>query len=606
MTSPVSPPADRSKLRLEDPAGRRVFGRLLRDLVRPHTGRLLLATLFMALVAATTAATAWLMDPVVNKVFIDRDAGLLWLVGLGVAGTFLLKSIASYAQEAILAHVGQRIIADTQNRLFSHLIRHDLAMVQAHNSGQLMSRFTYDINAMRLAVSNALVGIGRDTLSVIFLVGVMIYQEWMLAAIALVVAPLTILPLQKLAKRLRKVSFQTQDQMGVLNSLLAQSFQGLRMIKAFRLEQHEEAKIGALVEEINSLSNRAARARAAAQPIIDSFGGIAVAAVIIYGGIRVIDGATSAGAFFSFITAVMMAYQPMRALGKVAPTLQEGLAAAERVFDLLDRQPAITSPPGAPDLPRQSAEVRFDAVDFSYDGARPALQAASFTAPAGQITALVGPSGAGKSTLFALLSRFYEVGGGRITIGGQDIRHVSLSSLRDAVAIVSQDVVLFDDTIANNIRFGCLDADDAAVTAAARAAAADSFIRDLPQGYDTPVGERGFRLSGGQRQRIAIARALLKDAPILLLDEATSALDTESERQIQDALAHLMQGRTTLVIAHRLSTIRDADIIHVFDQGRVAESGNHDHLLRCGGVYSRLHALQFADTASADPAGVSR
>jgi subfamily B ATP-binding cassette protein MsbA len=568
--------------------------RLLAEAVRPHWLSMAGAALCMIAVAATTAATAWLMDPVVNEVFVERNRDMLWLVGGAVLATFVVKSFASYFQEALLSLVGLRVIADMQNRLFRHLIGHDVALIQSRHSGALLSHFTYDINAMRNAVSNALVGIGRDTLSIIFLVAVMFYQEWLLACISLVAAPLTILPIQRLGKRMRRVSGQTQDEMGLLTTSLSQAFQGIRVIKAYGMEAWESRRVAAQVASILRLTYRAARVRAATQPIIDAFGGLAVAAVIVYGGFRVIDGHTTAGAFFSFIAAVLMAYQPMRALAKVAPALQEGLAAAERVFGLLDRPSGLPTPTEPKPVPRVAGEVRFEDVVFSYGEGQPALRGLSLAAAAGRVTALVGPSGAGKSTVFNLIPRFYDAESGTVTVNGVDVREADTEELRRAIALVSQEVVLFDDTVINNIRYGRLDATDEEVFAAARAAAADVFIAGLADGYQTVVGEHGLRLSGGQRQRIAIARALLRNAPVLLLDEATSALDTESERQIQDALSVLMQGRTTLVIAHRLSTVMHADMIHVFDGGRVVESGDHASLLRQGGLYARLHDLQFA------------
>jgi len=569
--------------------------RLVGEAIGPFWLALLASLLCMATVAAMTAASVVLMKPMVDKVFVQRDGSLLWLVGSAVAGTFILKSAASYGQDVLLAYVGQSVITRMQARLFRHLIGQDIALFQSRHSATLVSHFTYDCNAMRSSVSNALVGIGRDSLSVIFLVAVMIHQDWMLSMVAFIVTPLTLLPLQVLTKRMRRVSSGIQTEMGTLNATLAQSFQGIRIIKSFGMEEYESNRVERVVVRLLRLNLRGARAGAAVQPIIDAFGGLAVAAVIIYSGQRVIDGLTDPATFFVFIGAVVSAYQPVRALGKVMPNLQDGLAAAERVYALLDEQPVLIDRPGAALLPRQTAAISFEQVRFAYEDGKEALDGVSFTAAAGKVTALVGPSGAGKSTIFSLLPRFYDPQSGVIRIGGLDVKDVTLVSLRDALAIVGQDIMLFDDTILANIRYGRLSASDEEVYEAARAAAADAFIRDLPDGYDTLVGERGLRLSGGQRQRLAIARALLKDAPILLLDEATSALDSESERLIQEALARLMQGRTTLVIAHHLSTIQHADAIHVMENGKIVESGGHDDLLqRSGGLYAKLHALQFS------------
>jgi len=586
---------EKTRIPIDDARVRPLVMRMWRAFIRPHAFWLVVASVAMALVAGTTAITAWLMDPVVNEVFVEKNADLLWLVGGGVLATFVVKSLAAYFQDALLAYVGQRIVADIQSRLFGHLLDQDVALFQARATGTLISHFTFDVQALRQAVSNAIVGLGRDGLSVILLVGVMVYQDWLLSLITLVVAPLTAVPIDRLGRRMRKVSGEAQARMGDLTTLLGQAFHGIRVIKAYGMEPAERGRIGALVDEIARLTIRQGRVRAAVQPIVDVFGGIAVAAVIVYGGLRVIEGDTTPGAFFSFIAAVLMAYQPLRALGKVNTQIQEGLAAAERIFALLDRQPAIRDAEGAVALPAGPAEIRFEGVRFLYPDGTEALSGLDITAPAGKVTALVGPSGAGKSTVLQLIPRFFDVKDGRVSVSGTDVRNLQLASLRAAIAVVSQEVVLFDDTIAENIRFGRADATDEEVRAAAQAAAADGFIGEMPDGYQTRVGEHGLKLSGGQRQRIAIARALLKDAPILLLDEATSALDTESERQIQAALSRLMVGRTTIVIAHRLSTIQQADVIHAMEKGRAVESGAHGDLLDRDGLYARLHALQFRE-----------
>jgi subfamily B ATP-binding cassette protein MsbA len=362
----------------------RVLHRLVAETIRPHWPVLLAVLLCMALVAAMTAASAALMDPVVDKVFVERDRSMLFLVGGAVAATFLVKSLANYFQDVLLAYVGQRVITRLQNRLFRHLVRQDVALFEARHSGSLVSHFTYDINAMRAAVSNALVGIGRDTLSVVFLVAVMLYQDWALSLVALIVAPLTAVPLQRLAKRLRRVSTGIQTEMGALNTTLAQSFQGIRVIKSFGMEDYEAGRVEAVVARLFRLNLRGVRVGAAVQPIIDAFGGLAVAAVIIYGGLRVVDGATTPGAFFSFIAAVLMAYQPIRTLGKVMPSLQDGLAAAERIFALLDREPLLKDRPDAAALPRGAAELRFESVHFAYEPGKAALDGASFAAGSGR------------------------------------------------------------------------------------------------------------------------------------------------------------------------------------------------------------------------------
>jgi subfamily B ATP-binding cassette protein MsbA len=548
----------------------------------------------MVVVASSTAALAWLMDPVVNRVFVERRADLLWPVGLAVFASFALKGAAAYGQTVLMTRLGQTVLTDFQNRLFRHLLRMDLGFFAANRTGTLISRLTTDIAAMRLAVSTALTGLGREVLSVILLVGVMFYQDWLLASVAFITFPATVIPIAQLGRRLRKVTANTQAQTGAFMTIVQQSLSSIRLVKAYRMEALETERAEALTANIRDLTIKAERVKALASPLMETLGGLAVTIVIVYGGWRVINGETSAGAFFSFITALLSAYRPMKALANANAHVNEGLAGAQRLFDVLDTKPALAEKPDAPALAVTRGEVRLENVTFSYAADVAALRDLTLTVPAGKTTALVGASGAGKSTILSLIPRFYDVSSGAVLIDGVNIADVTLGSLRDAIAFVSQDVVLFDDTVRANIRYGKPGAGDAAVEDAARAAGAHDFIAALPNGYDTMVGERGQTLSGGERQRIAIARALLKDAPILLLDEATSALDAATERHVQAALERLKTGRTTLVIAHRLSTVAGADQICVLDQGRVVETGTHTALISGGGAYARLHALQFS------------
>ena len=572
-----------------------LLGRLIRDNVRRYLGWLLLALVCMAVMAGATAASAWLMEPVVNEVFIQRNPAMLWLIGGAVLVTFLVKGLANYAQAAIMSFVGLRIVADSQSRLFAHLSHMDLAFFQRWQTGRLISRFTNDINMMRMAVSNALTGLGKDFLSLVGLVVVMFVQDWELAALSFFVFPLAVVPIVRLGRRMRKVTANTQEEMGQFTTLLNQTFQGIRMVKAYRMEDYERERMAGVVERIFRLSFRSARIRALSSPIMETLGGLAVAVVVVYGGHRVIAAQTDAGSFFSFITALLLAYEPLKRLANLNASLQEGLAGAQRLFALLDVEPSIREAADARDLMVTAGGIRLENVTFAYaGGALPALRGISIEVPAGKTTALVGPSGAGKSTVLNLIPRFHEVESGRVVIDGTDVRQASFASLYGAIALVSQEITLFDDTVRANIAYGRPGASHADVEAAARAAAAHDFIAELPDGYDTVVGEHGLKLSGGQRQRLAIARAMLKNAPILLLDEATSALDTDSERQVQAALTRLMKGRTTLVIAHRLSTIVDAALIHVLDGGRVVESGSHAELMARRGAYARLYAMQFA------------
>ena len=554
----------------------------------------------MAVMAAANAISAWLMKPVVNDVFIARNREVLWLVGGAVLAAFVVKGLANYAQANLMAFVGLKIVADNQTRLYAHLAHMDLAFFQGTTSGRLISRFTYDINLMRAAVSNGLTSLGKDLLTLVGLVVVMFVQDWQLALIAFLVFPLTVVPIAHLGRRMRRVTANTQHEMGLFTTLLGQTFQGIRVVKAYGMAAYETARVAELVRRIFHLSYRSARIRSVSAPIMETLGGLAIAAVVIYGGYRVIEAETDAGAFFSFITALLLAYEPMKRLANLNATLQEGLAAAQRLFELLDRRSAIAERPGAKALSVTAGAIRLEDVRFGYGPGQTAIDGISLEVPAGRRVALVGPSGAGKSTILNLILRFFDVDSGRVLIDGCDIRDVTLASLHGAIALVSQEITLFDDTVRANIAYGRAGAGNDEIEAAARHAAAHAFIAALPQGYATLVGEHGIRLSGGQRQRLAIARAMLKNAPILLLDEATSALDTESERQVQAALEELMRGRTTLVIAHRLSTVVGADLIHVVEAGRVVESGSHGALLARGGAYARLHALQFADRPASE------
>ena len=576
--------------------------RLMREGLKPYRKQVWASLLCMGIASGATGLSAWLMKPVVNDVFMSKNASLLLPIAAAVICTFVTKGFATYLQSSLTSWYGLRIIADMQNRLFAHLTRMDLAFFHGESTGVLVSRFTVDINLMRAAVSNALVGLGRDTLTAIILVTVMFWQDWLLASVSFFVFPIAILPISKLGKRMRKVTANTQEQMGTFNTLLEQSFQGVRMVKAYGMEGYEQSKIEAISETICNLVYKASRVRAASSPVMETLGGVAVAVVILYGGQRVISDATTPGAFFAFITALLMAYEPMKRLANLNTNLQEGLAATQRVFHLLDLAPEIVDAPDAKPLAVSGGGLRFDEVSFTYDGERKALNALNLEVPAGKTVALVGSSGGGKSTILNLIPRFYDVTEGSITIDGQDVRGVTTESLRANIALVSQEVALFDDTVRANIAYGRFGASQDEIEQAARNAAAHEFIMALPEGYETLVGEQGVKLSGGQRQRLSIARAMLKNAPILLLDEATSALDTESERQVQDALEKLMTGRTTIVVAHRLSTVVEADLIHVIDRGRVAESGKHSELLAKNGIYARLHALQFAEDAAVETA----
>jgi len=569
--------------------------RIVKDAVAPYFSKIVLALVCMALMAAATGGYAYLMDPVINEVFVKKNSAMLLPVGIAVLGAFALKGFANYGQSVLMSYVGGRILADIQNKLYEHVIRLDIGFFHSTNTGKLITRFTSDISSMRAAVSSSLTGFGKDLLTAIVLIGVMFYQDWQLAIIAFTVFPAAILPIARLGKRMRKVSANTQQQIGEFATLLEQTFQGVRHVKAYGMEPYECSRMEKLVETVFRLSFKAQTVSARSSPIMESLGGAAITTIIIYGGSRVIDGASDPGSFFSFITALLLAYEPVKRLANINISLQSGLAASQRVFMVLDLEPEIKDAPDATELKVSGGNINFKNVAFSYNPEITALRDIDLDIKAGETVALVGPSGAGKSTILNLIPRFYDIDAGAITIDGQDIRGVTLESLRKATALVSQEITLFDDTVRANIAYGRAGASDAEIEEAARHAAAHDFILQLEHGYDTIVGEHGVKLSGGQRQRIAIARAMLKNAPILLLDEATSALDTESERHIQGALSELMKGRTTLVIAHRLSTIVDADKICVINNGRVIEQGKHEELLELGGAYANLYNLQFSE-----------
>jgi ATP-binding cassette, subfamily B, bacterial MsbA len=573
--------------------------RLARDFMRPHVRRILFAFLLMGLAAGSTAGRAWLMEPVLDRIFVAREGSLLLLIAGAALVLALVKGLADYGDAVLMTRVGQRVIADVQLALFARLMRADLAYFHAHSSGTLISRFTSDAALLRGAAANVLGAIGKDAVTVVFLVGVMFYQDWLLALISFFVFPLAIRPIVAIGRRIRRVTASTQAEIGQFTTLLSQTFQGARHVKAYGMEEYEERRAAGLIERLFSLIDRGTRTRSRASPMMETLGGTAIAVVILYGGHQVISGARTPGTLFSFITALLLAYQPLKSMANLNASLQEGLAAAQRIFEVLDVEPAIRDLPGARPLRISGGEIRFRDVRFGYVPGTPVIDGLSLTIPAGHTVALVGPSGAGKSTILNLIPRFYDTERGSITIDGQNVRQVTIASLREAIALVAQEISLFDDTVSANIAYGRFGASSAEIEEAARAAAADDFIHELPQSYDTMVGEHGVRLSGGQRQRIAIARAMLKNAPILLLDEATSALDSESERQVQRALNALIRGRTTLVIAHRLSTVQGADLICVLDRGQIVETGRHPELLARGGLYARLYAMQFAEQHAA-------
>ena len=555
--------------------------------------------LFMVAIAAATGGQARLIEPALDRVLVTGDTQLVWMIPLAFFAISVLKGFANYGQSVLMQQVGLRVVTTLQSQMFERIVAADLAFIQGDATGKLISRFTNDVNYLRNAVIKTVTGSVRDLLTVIVLVGVMFYTHWVMAMLVFVVFPLSLWPIIYIGRRLRRIAANTQAELGALTALLDDVFKGARQVKAYGMEAHEQQRADTMFESIFRFVLKSAAVRARSYPIMESLGGLAIASVLCYGGYQVLNGETTVGKLIAFLTALVMAYQPVRGLAAMNASLQEGLAAAQRIFAMIDHRPSIVDAPDAAPLKVGRGVIRLDGVHFAYGGDIPALRGVTIDIPAGATVALVGPSGAGKSTVLNLLLRFHDVSDGSITIDGQDIRQATIQSLHQSIALVSQEIGLFDISVRDNIAYGDPHADDAAIVAAAKAAAAHEFIAELPQGYDTRIGERGLRLSGGQRQRLSIARAMLRDAPILLLDEATSALDTQSEQQVRAALKRLMANRTTLVIAHRLSTIADADIIYVLDNGQVAEQGTNAELLARGGLYARLSRLQFGNAPAA-------
>jgi subfamily B ATP-binding cassette protein MsbA len=568
--------------------GRRIF----HEHIRPYGRYFVIAVVLMILAALSTSALPYFLQPVFDEVFANGTPRVLLFVCGGIFLAFVVKGASSFGESVIMTYVGQRIISDLQNRLFSHLMRLDLAFFHGTSSGDILSRFTNDVNLMRNAVATTLVGIGKDSFTLLFLVSLMFYRDLALACITLFIFPLAILPILHIGRRMRKVANTTQEELANFTGRLTQIFQGIRVIKAYRAEEYEANRAHTMIERIFALVYKTARVRSASHPIIEGLGGVAIVIVIAYGGWQVMHHARTTGEFMSFILALLLIYEPMKRLSNMNANIQEGLAAAARVFTILDTPAIIQDNPHAKPLPPITGNIEFQNVRFAYPDGKIALDGINLTIQKSQSIALVGASGAGKSTIINLIPRFYDIQEGSILIDGIDLRDVTLSSLRQQIALVSQEIMLFDTTIRDNIAYGSFTATDNDIMEAAKAAAAHEFISALPNGYETMIGENGVKLSGGQRQRIAIARAMLKNAPILLLDEATSALDTDSERQVQSALKILMKGRTTLMIAHRLSTVVEANKIYVLQDGKIVESGNHQTLLENKGIYSGLWQAQ--------------
>ena len=528
------------------------------------------------------------------------------LVAAAILVAYFAKGVGGYASGFLMSDVGQRVVRDLRDQLFRRTLDQSAAFFARRTSGQLVSRITNDVNQVQNVVSETVADLMRESLAVVGFAGTMFYLDWNLALVVMTAAPLVVYPLVRLGQRVRRTSRRGQEELEHVTHIATEALAGHRIVKAFGAEGREAARFSRATQMLYRTNMKITSALSALPPTMEFIGGVAAVAAIWYGSRRIQQGVLTPGDFSSFLTAAFMMYGPIKKLSRVNASLQQAIAAAQRIFELLDTHSEVRDKPGAPALAPVRDHVEFRDVGFAYDDEpdRFILRHVSFTVRAGQVIAIVGLSGAGKTTLVNLIPRFYDVSEGAILIDGVDVREVSLASLRRQTALVTQETVLFDDTIAANIAYGVPGASAAAIEAAARAAHAEEFIAQLPERYDARIGERGQRLSGGQRQRLAMARALLKDSPLLVLDEATSALDAESEKLVQEALANLMRNRTTFVIAHRLSTVRRADLIVALEKGRVAEIGTHDELVnRPAGVYARLYALQAFDERETEDEG---
>lgn len=570
--------------------------RLVNNYLVDHIWLLILAVCFMIIAAGMTAAFATIIEPVMDQVLVAGNLDRVWALATGIFLIFFIRGVASYMDTILMNKIGQSIVATIQKQLFGHFMRLDLKFFHENPSGQLISRVVNDVDVLRNAVTNCLTGIGKSLITLVFLIGVMVYQDWVLAIAAFTIFPFAAAFVAWIGKRLRKMSGGIQSGQADLSHRLSQIFQGIRLVKAYGMEEYEKDVTGKAIQSVRDLIMKSVRTANLSTPVNETLVGLVVFGIIVYGGYKVSEGQTTAGELLSFITAFTMSYEPMKKLARLNNSLQLGLGAADRVFDMLDSEPVVFNMEEAIEVSLSAPHIVFNNVSFRYEGEkRRALNDISLEIPSGKVTALVGRSGSGKTTVMNLIPRFFDVRHGEILIDGTDIRNIKLDSLRSHIALVSQEVTIFDDTVWANIGYSKPGAYQDEIIKAAIAAEADEFIRELPHGYDTKLGEDGVTLSGGQRQRISIARAILRDAQILLLDEATSALDNEAERAIQATLSELQKGRTTLVIAHRLSTVQSADQIIVLEEGNIVEQGKHDELITLDGVYARMYQAGFED-----------